>query len=180
MRLITLGALSKARLWQEELPLFPCVSAKIFTVSVGAVAAAHRIERRIALELYLPIGPMVQHGILSASLNSIAGDTLNIEVAGCQEGAERLEWTLMQNRDDVMSGIPLWAVTPILNAAQESKIVSNIGAGDLRFFCGAHGMVGSSERLFSQLAIAIINLFALPQNELADDDIRAMLRAVLS
>jgi len=190
VEIVPLGYTSVARVWLGELPDFAYYEGKVIEAVEEAQSSAHVEPSCAAVEVKLPKGPRTLYGLLCASFTpdrsgqciiQVAVDTafeMPINWSFPDFSREQTSWSLATRLDSVYVGLLEEYAQAVLRGTPHAGQV--LGGGLLRFYCAAHGLVGSSEVVFQILARLVVALMARPQELTRPEDLNAMLSAAFS
>lgn len=150
---IYLNANQTARAWFGALPEARYPDDDWVKAEVGLSNVGFR-QNRVAIELAVHIGPMIEYALLGCEFEPGASDSPVIAVAASPSSlTSPFPDNLVQISDDVRVGLPSEYLNGILEGAsigiEERGGMPN---GVLRFGVAAHGAVGSSHMVFSRSA----------------------------
>jgi hypothetical protein len=97
--------------------------------------------------------------LLGAEFVPSSSGPLIIQVAESLNHEKQIEWSLASANDVVRVGIPRQHINSVLDGAQSEGEIFALSSGILRFDFAAHGEIGSSPKIFRQLAKGIVRLF---------------------
>jgi hypothetical protein len=192
VEIVHLGYSSKARVWLGELPDCAYPSGKILeAVQEQETQSSSQAEPSCAaVEAMLVRGPRVLYGLLGASFTPDESQRCVVQV-GVDTAFERpanwmfpeysreqTRWALATNLDSIYIGLLEEYAPAVLRGSVHAGEV--LGGGLLRFDCAAHGLVGSSEWLFQNLADLLVVLLARTQRFLNLEDLTMMLTATFT
>lgn len=166
----------KVRIWLRELPeelsyaptqtIEPTLEAKS-KIPIGATKAA--------VEMLVPSAGRALYGLLGAQFVSDRSGQLIVKVALCEQTEKEVNWSLAAGIDRVMVGLPGEYASRILDGAVGAGEI--LGSGVLSFNCAAHGEIGSSPRIFRQLASIVVRLLASQEEALSEEELVALVSA---
>ena len=168
MKELNIGRLDRIRLWQGDSPL-------------SATEPADRPERgestSVTLEWFGPRGGHFVYGLLGATLAKL--DTplavrvalaANIPLAGIATPVDAM--------DELWTGL-----TPdFARSVEQAALIAaphHLAGGLVVFDSAVHGRVGSSELVFSRLAVAVVQLLALGARSTTDNHLVTLLNGTL-
>lgn len=169
----SLGRHARARLWTDgELP--PLTGWAAVRRRLPADPRAAGEHRSLAVEVVIPRGGMISYGLLGATYEPVAGDSLDVAVLpGDWLPFER---ALAGPPEEVVTGLTTdYAEAVMDGAVAAAGTVTAVPGGSLIFDRAAHGAIGSSVALFRQLAAGITRM-TLGGTESWQDTLREELR----
>ncbi len=176
------GSMAKARVWIEgPPPLGPQVAsgrAERALDAPGGTGAA----REVAVELYVPVGGKIDTALLVASYQpDDRGRVLRVEALTTGEDGPLLTWALAASElETVRAGLPEQYAQAIVEGAVEEGRRLQLGAGVLTFGQAAHGVVGSSPRIFARCAKLAVRLLVAPLSGMNSQSLVSILRGAWS
>jgi hypothetical protein len=118
------------------------------------------VRRLYAIEMFWHTGGRTLYGLLGAELESTPGTELKVAIAQHATAGECYVDSIAHCSDDVRKGLPAEYVRGVQRAVQlQRELLSMMGAGTLSFNRAAHGVAGSSIRVFEALTSAVLRLF---------------------
>ena len=120
--------------------------------------------QQVAVEWLIPMGPRTMYGLLGAELQSKPKETLRLEVYSTSpEGESYVDTIASKISEDARISLPKEYVASVLKGASEACGNPSDLSGTLQFNCAVHGLVGSSEAIFKDLARIVVEVFSLPE-----------------
>jgi hypothetical protein len=176
MKSFKLGVHGKARVWIDEPAGARYVTTRVETrvVSGSQPTDERRASRRIAVELWLPRGARSEYGLLGGWFAGDASGRVTIDLGVSGATDERFLDSLGAATDDVRVGLPAEYANEVLTVAA-SLATENLRSGRLTIDEAAHGIVGSSRRLFGRLTWLVVRLLD-DRIDLSDDVLLAIVR----
>ncbi|MGE7090718.1 hypothetical protein ACQKII_04525 [Lysinibacillus sp. NPDC048646] len=154
--LANLGQNKKGKLWVNDLPDLNYKIINRLTTSIDIEKSMYIKPTSIALELLLSRRDMSNYAFLGIKFMPKNIKNLNIRVNISSEEDEILSDNIAMKSDTVFLGIPNEYAEAIIDTT--NKVVrehSLFPCGDLDFFIGAHGEIGSSKFSFSKVTESI-------------------------
>jgi hypothetical protein len=175
MKTFDLEKLKKARVWLNELPQCEYTSSQILMHIIPASKAGETAIRCAAIELLVPLGPRSMYALIGEEYSANDSDTLEVELAVSDDGVVFPNGLASPN-DLVKIGLPNEYVRAVTKGIDLGCAELNgIGAGKLRIACAAHGVVWSSEAIYSRAASLLIKLINFGQPNMPDEAIVGLL-----
>jgi hypothetical protein len=164
----------QARAWLGELPDWVTEEVEVIERHLEARAVRSWSSNHVAVELYIPVGGFVANGALGATFVPRGSGRLDIQVSVSNPAGQPYATSLARSVDTVWLGIAPEFVGDILCVAADAGSAELLGAGTLRFSCGAHGVVGSSPWLFQVLTRLVIGLLARETHLMSQPELVSM------
>ena len=98
------GELRRANVWLDDLPAAGFESTERTQISLQAATRLDE-QRRAAIELYVPVGPMIIYGLLGGILTPEGPDTLKIEIHTSEDRTKRFEEAMIHS-EGAFVGLP--------------------------------------------------------------------------
>ena len=174
MRSLRLSRHRRANVWLDEPPPAGFTETSVLTRTVKPSSAADATRPVVGIELTVPGGARASYGLLGAELIPADVEGLEIRVSVSKVGFP-FRSSIAVHPDELLVGLPREYGDAVLDGA--SKIATTVGAptnAALWFRWAAHGVVGSSPRIFEKISGVALRLLMLPTDPLAED-IEAML-----
>ena len=155
---VSLGQLSKVRIWLEELPNAKYQVGKTLEVVQVAKVSTHSGPICAAVELMRVTGPRILCGLLGATFMPDASERCVIQVAVDSAfempsnwrfpelSRKETSWALATRLDSIYVGLLEEYAPAVLNGAVRAGEL--LGSGLLRFDCAIHGLIGSKSTGF--------------------------------
>lgn len=176
MKAINLGKHQKARVWIDDLPPIDYPSSRIVTHVIPAHKCRGTPIRRVAIELFVPLGPRSMYGLIGGQYEPDTGNSLIVEIAVSSADEDVYPDSLASQTDEVKVGLPCEYVRGIVSGIDVGCAeINGVNAGRLRIACAAHGLIGSSEAVFSRIAVALIKIVNVDQQDMSDSRIIELL-----
>ncbi|MET3208168.1 UNVERIFIED_CONTAM: hypothetical protein ABIC26_001104 [Paenibacillus sp. PvR008] len=154
-----LGQYRRGRIWINDLPDNKYKVIDKLTTSVELKQSIHIKPSSLALELLLSRRDMSNYAFLGVKFIPNKEKRVNISVDVSLDEDELLNDHIAMKSDNVFVGIPTEYAEAVLSTAKKViEEISQFSSGDLEFYIGAHGEVGSSKLSFSKVAEIIIKL----------------------
>ncbi len=157
MRSYKLEGYSTARVWTKECPFAGDIPYEGTTI-----------------EISIPRGGMCEYGLLGGTLQNRHTGLFDVVIP---LAGNVWESSLVKEIDTVRAGLPAEYSAAIILAAEQRAIESKLQQ-DIQFDCACHGEVGSSSKLFSRLACAVVTILANPRIAEDDEKMRVLLEEV--
>jgi hypothetical protein len=175
MKIFDLEKFKKARVWLDELPQCEYVSSQVLTHTVPASTVGRTTIRRAAIELLVPLGPRSMYALIGGEYSPANSSTLEVELAVSDDGLVFPE-SLASPNDVVKIGLPSEYAHGVINGIDLGCAeLSDVAPGKIRIACAAHGLMWSSEAIYSKAASVLIKLINLGQANMTDKAIVALL-----
>jgi hypothetical protein len=166
---------SKANVWLGKQPTLTPNLVESLRDSVHTIRPDAAIPSRCAIEMWVGKGGRTDYGLLGASLLTGHNNELLIEVSVSQEITDL---NLSAVREELTyPGLPHEYAEAVIKEAVRFSATPSLGAGILRFDCGKHGIIGSSEAFFERLTRIVIHLLLQSQRMSSEQDLIALLNA---
>jgi hypothetical protein len=184
---VSLGPLNKVRVWLEELPDAKYQAGKTLEVVQVAKASMHPAPICAAVELMRVLGPRTLYGLLGATFLPGGSERCVIQVAVDSAfemppnwrfpelSREETSWTLATRLDSIYVGLPEGYAPAVVNGAVRAGEL--LGSGLLRFDCATHGLFGSSERIFQDLARLVVEILFYEPGGLSEEQLHSVVAA---
>jgi hypothetical protein len=166
---------SKANVWLGEQPILTPQLVNTLRTSVNTSRPDSAVPSRCAVEMWVGRGGRTEYGLLGASLSAGNNDRLLIEVPVSQDITD-LNLSAVQ-QELTYPGLLLEYAEPVMKEAVRLPATQTLGAGILRFDCGKHGIIGSSEAFFERLTRIVIHLLLQSHRMSSEQDLIALLSA---
>lgn len=175
MRLLDLGRLNRARVWQGELPEIAYAGLRIVEHVVNADRNVVAQPMSGAVEVFFPRGASFHTGLLGARFTPDESGSLRMRLKLVDPAIKDIvDWALAAGVDSVHPGLPPYLVSAVVAGVTTSQDHRSLGSGELYVDCAAFGEVGSAERIFEQLANAVICVCAHHEEEFTAERIRGL------
>jgi len=176
MKSINLNNFRKARLWINELPDATYQPSSMVIRSVPVKSRGLAKVRSGAVELFVPLGARSTYGLVGGYFEPVEGDSLSVEIYLSSSSERMLSDNLAGLNDEVHVGLPaeyFGGVVAGIDAA--CSRIDSVATGKLVINCAAHGLMGSSEAIYSEVAAALVNLFHFGDASMTDSELIALL-----
>lgn len=161
-----------SRAWPDASPVLQKLEA-----TVPAAAHTSLIHARLSVEWLGPRGGHFLYGLLGASVEPSAGDSVRLDVM-VGEGGPAERGTLADPLDRVHRGLPLEHARAVLDASVGFARRCGLPASRIHFDRAAHGEAGSSGLVFGTLAETLLALLSADlESEALRETVRARLLA---
>jgi len=172
MKFIQLASHSRARVWfGNGVSEYSAAGSLMNTVEPGARVTVRM--PRVTVEAYVPRGGFAEYGLLGMRFEPATDGALRIEVPYSNDG-NRWPEALAAAIDDVHLGLPREYAQPILDAAS-AHAARRFPPGTITLVEAAHGRIGSNSRLFSRIAVCVLELME-DEHPRSDEDLASLLR----
>lgn len=155
----------KARIWLGELPDLSYPVLEVLERQQDAKVSTIAEIRYAAVEMFAPKGVRALYGLLGAKFTPDNLERLLVQVAFCEDTTKQVEWSLAAKVDKIYVGLTCEYAPSVLDGAL--RAAETLGSGVLRFECAAHGAVGSSPKIFRQLATLAVQLLTVRAESLS-------------
>lgn len=168
---------TRARFWLDDLPADALISNETMNEHhVFNGGAAITLRRRVAMEIFQPLGASFHYGLLGGEY-SPGEEKKGLELvvpANTPFPERRYIATLARSLDTVLvGGMPEYSTA--IFAGVEQVNVSARPCGTFSLTCMAHGAVGSAPSVFSSLARALIRVLCRSDRPNSLDEAMALL-----
>ncbi len=163
----------KARIWLGELPDLSYPGVEVLERQQDAKASTIAEIKYAAVEIFAPKGVRALYGLLGAKFTPDNLEQLLVQVAFCGDTAKQVEWSLAAKVDKIYAGLTSEYAPSVLDGAL--RVAETLGSGVLRFECAAHGVVGSSPKIFRQLATISVELLTARAESLSEEELTALI-----
>ena len=161
----------RIKIWLDELPIQECERTNIVKREYQAGVQDLK-DRQIVVELKIPRN-ISNYGMLGVRYRNTS-ITVNIQINLSKYDEEIYEESISINPDIVHKGIPEEYVSGIIRSIEQNNGML-LKSGHYEFNVGAHGEVGSSERIFFVLTNIILKL--LLEQEISKDVVGQLINA---
>ncbi len=165
----------KARIWLGELPDIISPTAKFVERPLEGRAPALTQIQRAAIEMIVPSAGRALYGLLGAEFAPNNSGQLLVKVAVSENVGQEIEWSLASSMDKVCSGLPVEYADRVFDGVVSAGEI--LGSGVLLINCAAHGAVGSSPRMFQQLALKLVRLIASQGESVSEEELAVLVSA---
>jgi hypothetical protein len=107
--------------------------------------------------------------VLEAEFTPTNLGEFSIKVAASANTGNSVDWSLAASVDEVCAGLPLEYSESVIEGALSTADL--LGSGILCFEGGAHGAVGSSNRIFRHLATTAVRILACPFESVSEKNL---------
>jgi hypothetical protein len=163
----------RANVWLDEAPPAAYTASSVVTKVVTPNVAIDPARRIAGVEFMFPRGPMPADALLGAELVEANVDGLEVIVSVNEVGVP-FPASVAVKSDEVKIGLLSEYADAVISGI--AKVAETIGAPkrrSLRFGRAAHGLVGSSPRVFEEVSGIVLQMFILPDASL-DNGIRML------
>ncbi len=175
-----LVGLRKGRLWINNLPKIEYTTIDVLKAKIKAEGSTNLVNTQIALELLLP-NEVSNYALLGADFTPNDSDLLTIEVCISKNDDLILSDTIAKPYEEVHVGIPREYAQTIIDTVQKTLNDSvEVPSGILRFNCGAHGYIGSSQAIFSKVTRIILVLITCSEVQNSCEGLKEVVLSELS
>lgn len=169
MKTLQLAKHQKARVWLNELPDSSYASSEVISYAVRANATEETWVTRAAVELLIPLGGRSMYGLIGGEFEPSSDGMLVVEICVSSGDMPTFSESLIASKDDVKTGLPAEYVRGICSGADiGSATLDRVVSGKFRVTCAAHGLMSSSEAIFSKLFIMLLKLLVIKEPEATD------------
>ncbi len=166
MQNITLDFHIQARVWLQDYPGIIYGAADVIEREVGSGLAKKTGDKQAALEIIIPVGPRFLYGLLGAKFipNDSGKIRLQVLVSTSTEPVYQKSIASEQNLDIVRVGLPGEYSNSVIEGALQAlnhQLCTELGSGIIQFDQAAWGEIGSSNKIFRQIAATVVQLLAL-------------------
>lgn len=165
----------QARIWIGELPNLIYPTTKFVERRLEARTSALTQVQQAAIEMIIPSAGRALYGLLGAEFAPDNSEQLLVKVAVSEKAESEVNWSLASSIDKVYSGLPSEYVDSVLDGLTSAGEI--LGAGELLLNCAAHGVVGSSPRVFRQLALTLVSLIASQGESVSEEELAVLVSA---
>lgn len=170
---LNLSRYRKARIWLGTLPELNYPVVKVLSRTKKDAKKIDISEvRRTAIEMFIPTGGRFIYGLLESEFTPTNSGEFSIKVATSTDTGNPVDWSLAASVDEVCAGIPLEYSESVIEGALSAADV--LGSGILCFEGGAHGALGSSNRIFRHLATTAVRILACPFESVSEQNLTAL------
>jgi hypothetical protein len=181
MKTLEFGKHRRARFWVETLPdvVYPFQSTVMRTFS--ATAESYEVQRAIAVEIYVPVGPRALYGLLGGRLSPGSSGVLRVEVGISSPSQRLLPDSLAVNSDEVRVGLPAEYAQSVFDGVSlaQSQLITTV-AGHLVIDRAAHGAVGSCPLIYRHIAAILVKMLNAKNFSFSEEDLLGVLPASFS
>ncbi|MFY0517977.1 hypothetical protein ACOMCU_09100 [Lysinibacillus sp. UGB7] len=175
-----LGQNKKGKLWVNNLPDLNYEIINRLTTSINIENCMYIKPTSIALELLLSKRDMNNYAFLGMKFTPENIKSLNIRVNTSLDLDEILSDNIAMKSDTIFLGIPNEYAEAIIDTT--NKVVrehSLFPCGDLEFFMGAHGEIGSSKFSFSKVTEILLKLLIIEAENKSINQIENLVKSGL-
>lgn len=144
-------------------------------LAVGATTNIRPMrEHSVTMELFMPMSGMAAYACLGIDYVTSPSDQLTIEIAMSNDEGRIVKDLLADKVDEVRVGLP----QDYANAVVESlldEMKASLVPGTIRVQRAAHGIVGSSSRVFGLLTKLIVRLMFHDIESLTENEIKGLI-----
>ena len=169
---LNLSRYRKARIWLGTLPELKYPVVKVLSRPKDAKKVDISEVRRTAIEMLIPTGGRFIYGLLKAEFTPANSGEFSIKVATSANTGNPVDWSLAASVDEVYAGIPLEYSESVIEGALSASDI--LGSGILCFEGGAHGALGSSNRIFRHLATTAVRILVCPLDSISEENLTAI------
>jgi len=126
--------------------------------------------------MFVPKGGRAVYGLLGASFTPDNVEKLVVQLAISANTEKQVDWSLAASIDEVYAGMPLEYADSVLDGVVGAEEI--LGSGVLRFESAAHGVVGSSPRIFRQLARDVVRLLSYKVESLSEEELTILFSGI--
>lgn len=166
----------KARVWLKELPDLIYPVTEVIERKINGKASTLIEARCAVVEMVIPTGGRLIYAILGAEFKPDFSDQFCVKVSVSTENGQQIDWSLVDGVDEVRLGLPSEYVGSILE--EISSLEKILGSGVLHFKYAAHSRVGSSPRIFRQLAGVVAKLLAHSPERLSEEELAKIISTI--
>lgn len=175
MKTINLEKFRKARVWINELPDASYHSLDVISHSVPVGSRGFAEIQTGAVELFVPLGARSMYGLIGGYFEPMEGDNLSVEICISSSCERLLSENLAGSSDEVRVGLPAEYVGGVVAGIDVAcSRLKSIATGKIHINCAAHGVISSSESIYTQITIALINLFHCDEAVMSDSDLMVL------
>ncbi|WP_155630710.1 hypothetical protein [Burkholderia cepacia] len=115
------------------------------------------------------------YGLIGGLWEPIDGDSFSVEIYVSSSSGRILPENLAGSNDEVRVGLPDEYVRGVVAGIDAAcSQLSAVATGKLRINCAAHGLIGSSEAIYAEIATALVNLFHCADANMSDQDLMSL------
>ncbi|MDR1539418.1 MAG: hypothetical protein LBU32_15745 [Clostridiales bacterium] len=168
--------------WIDELPSISIPDKKTIIDAVFETTEASFLRTEMAIEIFLHLDSnYYDYGLLGVEYTPIPeADYVEI-VMNCSTNKNnnvKYEDSIIKSYSSVYVGIPEGYVNYVMNRVASYLISKNVQPGVLNFVVSVNDIVGSSPRLFGDLAEMLINLIIHVNNRHGMQDLDKLVKEV--
>jgi hypothetical protein len=175
MTQLSLSFLRKARVWTDELPELQFVPGETLEQLLQPAEGRIPDQRKAAVELLAPKGPMAMYGLLGAEFTPDNSNVLRVRVLLGRPSGEKYRSPLVMQSEQPTVGLVKEFAEPILQAAVAEIIKAKPWpSGQLTFARAVQGAAGSNSFIFKQLSAILVRLILLPARQPSKEELEAL------
>jgi hypothetical protein len=168
---------SRFRVWLDETS---GAGYELASICQRRLFPAQRVASRrrlIAVEAFVPFGPIALYGLLGLSFDVVVSNNLVVEVCQCLEPSKPFA-SIAGGCDQVTVGLPEQFCLPVVEGIEAGVSASgSIPSGRLCVSDAATGAVGSCDLVMNVLARTACKLFIT--DPMTDEEVRTLVEAVV-
>lgn len=166
---LSLNRHRKARIWLGELPNLINPDYQFIERCLPGSASDLTHLQQGAVEMIIPSAGRALYGLLGGGFLPDRSGELVVKVAVSEKDELEMPDSLASNFDTVYRGLPVEYADSVLSGIVDAGEI--LGSGLLLCNCAAHSPVGSSPRLFRQLALIWVRLIASQTESVSEEEL---------
>lgn len=175
MKILDLGRFRQARVWSGDLPDATYPSTHVITHTVAVRCRPPVGKQIIAVELFVPLGARSMYGLIGGQFEPDEKNCLTVDVRVSSSSERLLADSLASKVDEVRVGLPDEYVAAFLSGIDIAQSEPDaVTSGKLLIDCAAHGVMGSNEAIFKNLAIVLLKLLSRASADSSDSELIEM------
>lgn len=168
----SLGKYRMGRLWIDEIPniCYDNTHQLQFAAKTEFINTVQSVK--IALELSLPQNSS-NYALLGISYTPSDNNIIEVKINASSNTEEKVKETIVSAIDEIYVGIPLEYANAVKSATQSViEEINDFPNGILEFNLGAHGLIGSSNVIFSRVTYIILKLLCKNPKNMTIEEIK--------
>ncbi|AFY84632.1 hypothetical protein [Oscillatoria acuminata] len=165
----------KARIWLGELPNLINPNHRFLERSLPGKTSTLTHRQQAAIEMLIPSAGRALYGLLGGEFLPDRSGKLVVPVAVSESAEIEMPGSLASNLDTVYEGLPVEYADSVFNGIIDAGEI--LGSGILLCNCAAHSPVGSSPRMFRQIALILVRLIASQTESVSEEELTRLVSA---
>ncbi|MCT7994827.1 hypothetical protein [Laspinema olomoucense] len=158
----------KAKIWLGELPNLINPEHGCLECSLPGRTSTLTNRQQGAIEMLVPSAGRALYGLLGGEFFPTDSGELIVKVAVSENTEIEMPGSLASNLDTVYRGLPVEYADSVFNGIGDAGEI--LGSGILFCNCAAHSPVGSSPRMFRQIALILVRLIASQTASVSEEE----------
>ncbi|MCT7970401.1 hypothetical protein NG799_29230 [Laspinema sp. D1] len=158
----------KAKIWLGELPNLINPEHGCLERSLPRRTSTLTHRQQGAIEMLVPSAGRALYGLLGGEFFPTDSGELIVKVAVPENTEIEMPGSLASNLDTVYRSLPVEYADSVFNGIGDAGEI--LGSGILFCNCAAHSPVGSSPRMFRQIALILVRLIASQTASVSEEE----------